>query len=248
MKKISKRTILISVGAVVLSAGAFLTGRAYADGIPDDEALTYTGALTDDSGEPLTGDHDIEVVFWDAESDGNSLCTSGEDTVTLAPGGRFSMALPNECTDAVSAEPDTWVEVVVDSVSLGRAKTGAVPYAVEADHATAADSAVTVVTDVDDSGQRICSGVAPAEDWVVYNTDWITMVVDTSACGFTGVPSYFTTLNGTTSHWVTTGITSIYDPSETQFQVYLHSTSEASLSPAQAVSRGYTINWIAVGN
>jgi len=245
MKKNSKRTLFISVGALVLSAGAFLTGQALADGIPGDEALTYTGALTDDAGQALEGDHDVEVAFWDAATDGNSLCTSGESTVTLGPGGRFSVALPNECTDAVGAEPDTWVEVLVDGVSLGRAKSGAVPYAVEADHS---DSATTVVTSVDGSGNRVCSGVSPAEDWAVYSTNWLQMDIDTTACGFTGVPSYFTTLNGTSSHWVTTGITSIYNPTETTFRVYLRSTTETSISQATAVTRGYTVNWMAVGN
>jgi hypothetical protein len=34
-------------------------------------------------------------------------------------------------------EPDLWAEVVVDGASLGRAKLGAVPFAVEAAHAMA---------------------------------------------------------------------------------------------------------------
>lgn len=166
MKKISKRTLMIAACSLVLTTGAFLTGQALADGIPGEEALTYSGTLTDDSGAPLTGDHEIEVRFWDAASGGGSLCSSDEESVTLNQ-GRFSVALPDDCTDEVGRERDIWVEVVVDSTSLGRAKAGAVPYAVEANHAmrTELPALVSIVQDLAD--ERINLGNATPGEWTV---------------------------------------------------------------------------------
>jgi hypothetical protein len=53
--------------------------------------------------------------------------------------GAFQVVLPAACTTAIHANGDLWVEVFVDGTTLGRTKLGAVPYAVEADHAVRAD-------------------------------------------------------------------------------------------------------------
>ena len=45
--------------------------------------------------------------------------------------------------------------------------------------------------------------------------------VDTSAGKFTSTPRYFTTLGGNSSHWATTGATSIYNATPTGFRVYV---------------------------
>jgi microcystin-dependent protein len=104
-------------------------------------ALTYAGALQAADGTPLSGAHTIEVRFWSAKSGGTTLCTSGElDNVQLNL-GRFSIALPDECTQAVKSTPEAYVEVVLDQSSLGRAKASAVPYAVESAHALLATDA-----------------------------------------------------------------------------------------------------------
>lgn len=65
--------------------------------------------------------------------------------------GRFSIPLPDDCTTKVGSNAQVWVEVLVGPMantvaSLGRAKLGAVPYAVEADHAVSASSAATAAT------------------------------------------------------------------------------------------------------
>ena len=121
--------------------GALLTTSSWADGIPETAALSYSGRLEAADGEPMTGEHNIEVRFWDSASGGtSSLCTSDSHPVTLEQ-GRFDVQLPDTCTDAVSANPDVWVEVLVNGGSLGRVKAGAVPYAVESSHSTTADLA-----------------------------------------------------------------------------------------------------------
>ncbi len=136
-----RRSLLFSiVGVIGMTAGAFLAGRAVA-GIPAEAALTYSGVVEDVEGAPLDGEHVIEVKFWAASSGGDAaLCTNNGQAVTLEQ-GRFAVGLPDSCTDAVKLNPELWVEVLVDGSSLGRAKAGAVPFAVEAGHATSADSA-----------------------------------------------------------------------------------------------------------
>ena len=127
--------------SVAALCAAFVTGQSWADGIPATGALAYSGRLEAPNGDALTGTYNLEVKFWAAESGAtNPLCTTNSQTVTLDR-GRFTLSLPDTCTDAVQANPDVWVEILVDGNSLGRAKAGAVPYAVEAAHATTADRA-----------------------------------------------------------------------------------------------------------
>lgn len=120
---------------------AFLVGRLWAAGIPATGALTYSGTLEDATGAPLTGMRAVEALFWSTPAVGTTpLCLTPPNTVTLTA-GRFSLPLPETCTAAVQGNRDVWVEVRVDGQSLGLSKLGAVPYAVEAGHATSSDNA-----------------------------------------------------------------------------------------------------------
>jgi microcystin-dependent protein len=143
-RRMVKRTLAVSTLAGLLAA-AFTAGRSLAAGIPPSSALTYGGTLQSSSGSPLTGTHAIEVRFWTTSSGGATLCTSGEQEDVPLKLGRFSIVLPDSCTDAVKSNAEAYVEVVLDQVSLGRTKANAVPYAVEAAHAVLA-------TDVQKSG------------------------------------------------------------------------------------------------
>ena len=67
--------------------------------------------------------------------------SSAEASRPWASLGRFSVPLPAACATAVQGNPNVFVEVIVDRTPLGRAKAGAVPYAIEAGHATSADTA-----------------------------------------------------------------------------------------------------------
>jgi len=143
-----KRTLYFTASALVGAAiaAAFFAGRALAGGIPATGALTYSGFLQNASGDPLTGSHPIQVNFWNAATGGTApLCQTPSTSIAL-DAGRFSIGLPDTCTSAVKANPNAWVEVLVDGVTLGRTKLGAVPYAVEAGHATSADTATTAAT------------------------------------------------------------------------------------------------------
>ena len=70
--------------------------------------------------------------------------------------------------------------------------------------------------------------------------------VDTSAGKFTTTPKYFTSLGGNSSHWATTGATSIYTPSSTGFRVYVRWSDGSVLTPAQANSLQWHVSWLGV--
>jgi hypothetical protein len=144
MKRQVKWTVIGAL-ALALGAAAFAGGLAWAGGIPASGALTYSGTLEDATGAPFKAQASDNVVvkFWNAGPTGGTLlCDTGASQPLLVDArGRFRVALPDACTAAVKANANVWTEVVVDGSSLGRAAAGAVPYAVEAAHATAADTA-----------------------------------------------------------------------------------------------------------
>jgi hypothetical protein len=144
--------------AAGLGVAGYFVGHARADGIPSTAAMTYGGTLTDLNGTPLTGSQNLQLTFWDAATAGNQKCTAGP-TATALVAGTFQLALPDACTAAVHASPDLWVELFVNGASLGRTKLGAVPFAVEAAHASVATSAAQVpcsATDMIDTGAGFC--------------------------------------------------------------------------------------------
>jgi phage baseplate assembly protein gpV len=84
-------------------------------------------------------------------------------------------------------------------------------------------------------------------NWQPYEgTTGIYLDVDTSAGKFTTTPKYFTSLGGNSSHWATTGVTSIYTPSPTGFRVYVRWSDGSALTPEQANSLQWHVNWLGV--
>jgi microcystin-dependent protein len=133
----------ITLGIVAVAASAFLAGRAGASGIPSAEALRYSGILFNADGtSPLMGSHNVQVTFWDSQSEASGRVCETTSTEQQLKAGRFSVVLPNECVSAVTNNPDLWVEVLVDGMSLGRVKISAVPYAIEAANASGAVGAL----------------------------------------------------------------------------------------------------------
>jgi hypothetical protein len=135
----SRRKLLavMGIGVGVLAVG-LAARRTWAVGVPSVAPLSYSGVLQDAEGKGLSGEHALQIRFWNvADGSGEALCTSGEVPVTLVD-GRFSLPLPEECVSRVQTDPDVWVEVILDDSVLGRSKLGAVPYALEANRASAA--------------------------------------------------------------------------------------------------------------
>lgn len=156
--QLSKWTFLSALA--LISAGA-LASQVRGIGIPGSDALTYSGTLEDESGALLNGPRNIEVKLWLADA-ADPLCATGSERREVS-NGRFNVSLPDKCTEAVSSNPDIFVEVIVDGAGLKPlTKLGAVPYAVESAHAatatkaSAADSAEGELrAELDDANQRV---------------------------------------------------------------------------------------------
>lgn len=138
-----KRDLLIAAGLIAFGCLVGFGVKALADGIPSPNPLYYAGTLTE-NGALANGSHSITINLWlnPAPTTGETnLCATN---VAGAPvvNGRFRIALASSCKAAINANPNTYVEVVDNGTSLGRASIGAVPYAVEADHAVNATNAV----------------------------------------------------------------------------------------------------------
>jgi hypothetical protein len=133
----SRKRILAGAACIVLAVAFGYAMRARASGIPPANAMTYAGTLEDGNG-PVTGMHNVQVILYDAPAAGNKLCESPTAPVTVTA-GHFAAPLPDACTAAVGANQNVWVDVLVDGSDTGRTKAGAVPYAVEANHASATD-------------------------------------------------------------------------------------------------------------
>lgn len=131
--------VLAAAGLVVLAATAigYRAGRARAEGVPAVQPLTYSGML-EESGSPVTGDRFIFVNLWKdaAGTDtANRACQTLSTIKTPVSAGWFTVDLDPGCTAAVNANPDLWVEVVVEGQPLPRTKLKAVPYALQAGQA-----------------------------------------------------------------------------------------------------------------
>jgi hypothetical protein len=133
------------LGLGLLCAGSLIgfgLKSVLAEGIPDTDPLYYAGTLTE-GGQPVTGVRAITVNLWaDGTTGATPLCQTVASTAAVMS-GRFRIALAASCKAALNQNNNAWVEVVDGATSLGRVKIGAVPYAVEADHAVAATTAVT---------------------------------------------------------------------------------------------------------
>jgi hypothetical protein len=143
---VKPRKVLAPLAALAL-AGALGFGlkSVLADGIPSPNPLYYSGTLTE-GGTLVNGTRSITVYLWpDGTTMGTPLC---QTVATTAPvtNGRFRIALATGCKAAINANPNAYVEVVDGTTSLGRNPIGAVPYAVEADHAVNATNAVSATT------------------------------------------------------------------------------------------------------
>jgi hypothetical protein len=149
------RLVVALAAMAVLSGAAGYALRARAEGSPTTTPLFYRGTLLDPGGAPLTGNKAIAVSLYDDEKAGTLLCASPPSTVDLAAShGQFRIPLggpggTGDCVKAVHDKSDLWVAVAVDGTQpFGRTKLGAVPYALEADHALTVKSlpGINVVT------------------------------------------------------------------------------------------------------
>ena len=139
------RTAFVAATLVIAgSLAGFALKTVLADGIPSPNPLYYSGTLTE-AGQLVNAARPITINLWlnaSATLGETALCVT---TVASTPviNGRFRIALDGGCKAAINTNPAVYVEVVDNGTSLGRSKIGAVPYAVEADHAVNATTAAT---------------------------------------------------------------------------------------------------------
>lgn len=128
-----------AVAALTVCVGAIAFNlRARADGVPTMSPLVYSGTL-EEGGALRDGRHDLRLTVYDdaAASDASHVQCTTDAPMTPVTAGRFSVTLHADCATAVRQQPDLWIELTVDRVTLGpRTKLGAVPFALEANRAS----------------------------------------------------------------------------------------------------------------
>lgn len=97
-------------------------------------------------------------------------------------------------------------------------------------------------------GFRIAAGETPQDNtnWQVYSANGIYVDVDTSRAGFTQTPLYLASLGGSSNHWAAVGVSSIYSPTSKKFRVYVRWADGNALTPAQAKSMKWHVQWLGV--
>ena len=88
---------------------------------------------------------------------------------------------------------------------------------------------------------ELCAGRTELGAWQPDKEGVTHVDVDTSHCGLSGNPLYFTSLGGEASHWAARGVTSIYRSSNTGFRVVVL----RSRAPELADSASWQVNWMA---
>lgn len=98
------------------------------------------------------------------------------------------------------------------------------------------------------SSLRIGSGSTPSgsTEWKAHGTTGIEVLVDTSAAGFKSIPTYVTSIAGENAHWETTGGSSVYSPTATNFKIFLRYDDGRPLTPQVANGFKWAVNWIGI--
>jgi len=93
-----------------------------------------------------------------------------------------------------------------------------------------------------------CGGISPYYLWTPYEPTGITMNIDTTRCKFNSTPLYFTSLGGTSSHFLAAGYTGIYSPQKNSFAIYarLYTTSNAVNMLNMSTLYKWNVHWLGV--
>ena len=183
--------------------------------------LSVQGALRADGGAQIRGD----------------LSVTGKLTATSLAGDAAGLSNVTPADNSVTS-----AKLALDAASLSKVSGGKM--VVQGD-SVAIGGRLEVNGAVKFQGSG--STTPGSTNWQPYpgNTG-IYLDVDTSVGKFTTTPKYFTSLGGNSSHWATTGATSIYTPSSTGFRVYVRWSDGSVLTPAQANSLQWHVNWLGV--
>ncbi len=194
---------------------------------------TNTSDLTNDSGF-ITNADDADA---DPTNEFNTGASLAGNTLTIIDGGGGQSVDLSALVDDADADPSNELQ----SVSIS------------GQDITLSDGGGTVTIPdpvLENTGGRsgLCSGNTAATGWIVNDAFSIYQFVDMSGCGFANTPRIFTSLGGGGSHVTTVGVSAIYFPSTNVFRVYLQKHDGSGITPTEAQSAGWFVNWIAVGN
>ncbi|CAF1259990.1 unnamed protein product [Rotaria sp. Silwood1] len=109
---------------------------------------------------------------------------------------------------------------------------------------TTASTTITVAT----NKAYYCGGLSSYTLWQLFSTTGIYMNIDTTICGFSSTPLYFTSMAGNTIHWELASYTAIYSPTNISFTIYVRSLSGLNNTDMLSYSQAYlwNVNWFGV--
>lgn len=126
---------------------AYGLARVQADGAPQAQPLWYSGSVSDADGKPLDSNYNVTLRLFERQQPqaGELPACEADAKSTRIARGRFRIDV-SSCSAALKANPDLYAELTIgDDVNAGkpfeRAKIGAVPFALEAQHALSASKA-----------------------------------------------------------------------------------------------------------
>lgn len=156
-----------ALALAALCGACFATGSVLATAFPSpSEAMYYSGLLTDDAGNPRVTTSNIEVELFDVATGGTALCGSASTPTHLgASAGRFRVALPAACAEAIGDHGDVYAQVSVDGTELPRQKLGVTAFAAVARDALSADFAAEAATVADGAvtEQKLAAGAVGSD-------------------------------------------------------------------------------------
>ncbi|MDG1333473.1 MAG: hypothetical protein P8P74_14145 [Crocinitomicaceae bacterium] len=210
---------------------------------------TLTSELTNDSGfitSPDDADADPTNELQDITLSGSTLTITGGSSVDLST---VNPPLTEAQVDAYVAN-NGYLTTEVDGSNTNELQT----LSISGNSITLSNGGGTVA--VPDpvqlsAGGRVgmCAGsTASGAGWTSYNSTTIQINVSTAGCAFASTPQYFTSIGGLGSHFELVGASAIYSPSSNGFTVYLKKNDGSTVSPADAVSGGWYLNWQGIGN
>ena len=244
----SQQLMSVPYALFTKSAETFISGD-YNNLINQPAVPTMTSELTNDSGfitSPDDADADPMNEIQDITLSGSNLTISGGSTIDLSSIG----------TQLTEAEVDAYVAnngyltSEVDGSNTNELQT----LSVSGDSVTLSNTGGTIALPdpvKKESGGRvgICAGsTTPGAGWVAYSATSLQLTVSTVGCAFTGSPMYFTSVGGAGNHFELVGASAIYSPTATGFILYVKKNDESVLTPADAISGAWYINWQGIGN
>jgi len=230
------------------STGSSFSGD-YNDLINQPTIPTMTSELTNDSGfitSPDDADADPTNEIQSLSLTGSSLTISGGNTIDLSG---VSPQLTEAEVDAYVAN-NGYLTTEVDGSTTNELQS----LSITGDQISLSNGGGTVTVPKPvkvETGARtnMCVGAtSPGAGWVAYSPTSISITVNTSGCAFSSTPMYFTSVGGLGNHFQLTGTSAIYSPTATGFILYVKRRDGTALTPVDAATDGWFINWQGIGD